>query len=83
MINISIKTGHFPDNLKLAKLQPFDKGGDKDDPSNYRPISVLPVVSKIIVKHVTKHLLNFSINMIYFTSVSAGFISTILVIQHC
>ena len=59
MINISIKTGHFPDNLKLAKLQPIHKGGDKDDPSNYRPISVLPVVSKIIEKHVTKHLFGF------------------------
>ena len=59
MIYISIKAGHFPDNLKLAKLQPIHKGGDKDDPSNYRPISVLPVVSKIIEKHVTKHLFGF------------------------
>ena len=59
LINISIITGHFPDSLKLSKLQHIYKGGDKDDPSNYRPISVLPVVSKIIEKHVTKHLFGF------------------------
>ena len=56
MINISINTGNFPDNLKIAKLIPIHKGGAKYDPSNYRPISSLSVLSKLLEKHVTKHL---------------------------
>ena len=51
MINISLHTGVFPDELKEAKVFPIH-----EDPSNYTPISILPIVSKVIEKHVTKHL---------------------------
>ena len=56
MINISLYTGVFPDVLKEARVFPIHKGGPSEDPSNYRPISILPIVSKVIEKHVTKHL---------------------------
>ena len=56
MINISLHTGVFPDVLKEARIIPIHKGGPSEDPSNYRPISILPIVSKVIEKHVTKHL---------------------------
>ena len=58
IIDQSISSGKFPDSLKLAKIIPIHKGGAKDDPVNYtyRPISILSVLSKIIEKHVTKHL---------------------------
>ena len=56
MINISLHTGVFPDVLKEARLFPIYKGDPSEDPSNYRPISILPIVSKVIEKHVTKHL---------------------------
>ena len=59
IVNISLKIGQFPDDLKIAKLLPFHKGGAKDDPSNYRPISILPGISKLIEKHITKHLFGF------------------------
>ena len=49
----------FPDTLKVAKVNPIYKSGPKDDPANYRPISILSVLSKIIEKHVTKHLFAF------------------------
>ncbi|XP_045466653.1 uncharacterized protein LOC123675348 [Harmonia axyridis] len=39
--------GYFPDQLKRAKIIPVFKGGDKSEPSNYRPISILPSLSKI------------------------------------
>ena len=61
-INISLQSGHFPGSLKIAKIFPIHKGGPTDDPSNYRPISVLPenpVLSKLIEKHVTKHLFGY------------------------
>ena len=56
MINISLHSGIFPNGLKEARVFPIYKGGPSEDPSNYRPISILPIVSKVIEKHVTKHL---------------------------
>ena len=56
MINISLHTGVFPDVLKEEGVFPIHKGGPSEEPSNYRPISILPIVSKVIEKHVTKHL---------------------------
>ena len=48
IINLSIITGIFPDEWKLARVSPIYKEGAKSDPNNYRPISVLPVISKLI-----------------------------------
>ena len=59
IINASFITGNFPDSLKSARINPIHKGGAKCDPANYRPISILPVISKIIEKHVTKHLFGY------------------------
>lgn len=46
-INKCLELGIFPENLKRAKVTPIFKSGVKSNPSNYRPISVLPVISKI------------------------------------
>ena len=40
--NLSIKSDIFPDPCKLAKLKPIFKKGSRMDPSNYRPILLLP-----------------------------------------
>ena len=48
IINLSIVTGIVPDEWKHARVSPAFKDGAKADPYNYRPISVLPVVSKLI-----------------------------------
>ena len=50
LCNLSISRGVFPSACKVAKLKPIFKKGKKTDPSNYRPISLLPVISKIIEK---------------------------------
>ena len=42
--------------MKVAKIIPIHKSGAQDDPANYRPISILSIMSKVIEKHVTKHL---------------------------
>ena len=44
----SINTGVFPNELKIAKVTPIFKTDDQSLVSNYRPISVLPVFSKIL-----------------------------------
>ena len=59
LMNKSILTGSFPSQLKQAKVFPIHKGGDKADPSNYRPISILPTVSKFFEKHINHHLMAF------------------------
>ena len=52
LINKSITSGSFPNQLKRAKVYPIFKNGSKDDPSNYRPISILPTISIFFEKHV-------------------------------
>jgi len=46
-LNNTIKEGHFPDILKLADVTPIFKKGSKNLKENYRPISILPNISKI------------------------------------
>ena len=53
IVNKSLITGKFPCSWKEAKLKPLFKTGAKDDvKNNYRPISILPTVSKLIEKWV-------------------------------
>ena len=59
LINKSIRTGKFHNEMKCAKVFPIFKGGNKSDPSNYRPISILSNISKIFERHVNKHLVNY------------------------
>ena len=46
--NLSIKLNSFPRICKIAKIKPLFKKGSKTDPENYRPILLLPILSKII-----------------------------------
>ena len=45
--NLSIKYSLFPSDCKIAKLKQLLKKGSKTAPKNYRPISLLPLVSKM------------------------------------
>ena len=48
IFNQSIDTGIFPDEWKNARITPlFKKAGNRSDPSNYRPISIVRVVAKV------------------------------------
>ena len=47
IINQMITSGIFPDDLKIAKIIPLYKKGDIHSITNYRPISLLPTLSKI------------------------------------
>ena len=56
-------TGIFPDKLKIAKVVPIFKKGDKLNINNYRPISLLPAISKVIEKIMADQLSEFFENM--------------------
>ena len=53
LVNLSIKHAVVPSVWKVAVVTPIFKSGIKSDISNYRPISILPIVSKIAEKWVT------------------------------
>jgi len=57
--NLSFKTGIVPDLLKVAKVIPIYKKGEKHLPGNYRPISLLSIFDKILEKLMYRRLSNF------------------------
>ena len=67
IINLSFVTGLFPDLCKLAKVIPIYKGEDELLCENYRPISLLPIFSKIFEKVIYTRMYTFlsDNNLIY------------------
>ena len=67
IFNESFALRVFPDHIKLAMIIPIFKGGSKLDVSNYRPVLVLPTISKVLEKlmltRLTKHLDQSKITM--------------------
>jgi hypothetical protein len=60
LFNLSIVTHTYPSDWKLARITPiFKHKGSKDDPENYRPISITCHISKIMENHVNSQLVNF------------------------
>lgn len=59
IFNLSIQTGNYPDALKKAKVTPVYKRGEKSDINNYRPISVLPIITGVFERHISKCLVSF------------------------
>ena len=59
LVNQSFLNGTFPSKLKVAKVVPVFKKGDPKIRSNYRPISLLPIFSKIFEKVMYKRLYSF------------------------
>ena len=55
--NLCIHKSCFPKVFKIAKVIPIYKHGAKTDTSNYRPISVLSLLSRPLEKHIHKHVL--------------------------
>ena len=58
LINLTMINGTIPNEWKLAKAIPFFKYGDRTDSNNYRPISILPILSKILERVVHSQLLD-------------------------
>ena len=59
IINLSITTGSIPDDLKMARIVPLYKKNSKTHVGNYRPISVLSVISKVFEKVVFMQLSDY------------------------
>ena len=59
LLNLCIASAIFPSSLKVAVITPVFKGGSKTSFSSYRPISVLPTISKILEMIMYRQLLTF------------------------
>ena len=59
IVNLSLMTGIFPTELKIARVTPLFKSADSTLFSNYRPVSVLPLFSKILERLMYTRLLSF------------------------
>ena len=59
IVNTSIVTGIYATMWKHALVVPAFKSGDFDDPSNFRPISILPVISKILERIIADQLMAY------------------------
>ena len=58
-INQTFSQAEFPDCLKIGKLIPLFKSGSKTDVGNFRSVSLLPVLSKVLEKIMYNRLINF------------------------
>ena len=59
LVDLSFKQGIFPDHLKTAIVTPIYKSGDKQSLGNYRPISILRTLSKVLEKCMVKRMMSF------------------------
>ena len=57
--NLSITKKQFPNDWKTAVVTPLFKKGSTDDSGNYKPISILPIFSKLLERHVFTCLYKF------------------------
>ena len=73
IINQMLETGVFPDKLKVAKVIPSFKKGDPTLLTNYRPISLLPSLSKIFEKVINQQLYAYFENSNLFFKGQYGF----------
>jgi len=67
MFSLSFEVGIFPVTLKIAAVMPIYKANNKYDVANYRPISILLCLSKILEEIIKKRVFNFleKYNVVY------------------
>ena len=59
LFNLSLEKGCFLSKWKIARTTPLHKDGARDNRDNYRPISVLSVLSKLLEKHVARSFMDY------------------------
>ena len=73
LCNLSITSGKFPDSCKIAKLKPIHKKGFLTETSNYRPISLLLLISKVIKKVIHNQTSTFLNSRNFLYNYQSGF----------
>ena len=73
LINRCFNAGVFPDCFKIGRVTQIHKSGDRSDPSNYRPITTLPYISKIFETCLCNRLVSYFEKFSLLTSAQYGF----------
>lgn len=73
IVNMSLETGKFPSQMKEAVVVPIFKSNDKKILGNYRPITLLPIFSKLLEKVVKIQLVNYLESTHFFSANQFGF----------
>ena len=73
IFNQAITLSSFPDEWKIARVVPLYKNGQRSIPGNYRPISVLPAISKIMERILHDQLYNYLTKFDLFSDTQFGF----------
>ena len=73
LVNLAISLSLFPDDCKIAKLKPLYKKAAKTKPKNYRPISLLPLLSKIIERIIHNQTQDFWTKIIFCININLDF----------
>ena len=73
LFNFSLRVGVFPDQWREAKVSPIFKKGSKLDPGNYRPVSVLPAISKLMERIVHDQVYSYATTNDLLSPVQSGF----------
>ena len=73
ILNMSICTGEVPVEWKEARVVPIFKSGDRECTNNYRPVSILPIVSKIIERFIHQSLYKYLSDLKAISRSQSGF----------
>ena len=73
IFNLSIRCNQYPKDWKRALVTPIHKGGDKCNTGNYRPISILPIISKILERWVHSAIYSYLDESNLIPSCQSGF----------
>ena len=68
-----LKCGIFPDDWKKGNIVPIFKKGDKQNIRNYRPVSLLPICSKIFERIIYDNMLKYFLNNNLISPIQSGF----------
>ena len=66
IVNRIIDSGIYPSILQNAKVSPIFKSAEQCIPTNHRPMSVLPAISKVIEKHISRHMYQYLAKTIFY-----------------
>ena len=59
IVNLSLRTSTFPESMKIATIKCLHKKFSTEEPSNYRPLSILPILSKIFERAAVDQIVQF------------------------
>ena len=65
IINLSLTLAQFPKKWKISKICPLHKGGDKHEPNQFRPVALIPIITRLLEKIVCEQLMTYENDLLH------------------